>query len=138
MNILLVGGAGYLGSHTALSLIENGHDVVIVDNYDNSSPEAVKRVEELAGKPIVHYETDVQDRDAMMKIFKSNPIDCVIHRAGLKAFSESVQKLVLYEIGPRWADDLPQFWANADKAKDILSWTAQRDLKDMCRDSWNW
>lgn len=96
MNILLAGGAGYIGSHTALALIESGHDVVIVDNYSNSSPEAVKRVEELAGKPIVHYEGDVQDRDAMMQIFKSNDIDCVIHFAGLKAVGESVQKPVMY------------------------------------------
>jgi len=96
MNILLAGGAGYIGTHTALALIESGHDVVIVDNYSNSSPEAVKRVEALAGKPIVHYEADVQDRDAMMKIFKSNDIDCVIHFAGLKAVGESVQKPVMY------------------------------------------
>lgn len=96
MNILLAGGAGYIGSHTALALIESGHDVIIVDNYANSSPEAVKRVEELAGKPIVHYEADVQDRDAMMKIFKSNDIDCVIHFAGLKAVGESVEKPVMY------------------------------------------
>lgn len=96
MNILLAGGAGYIGSHTALALIESGHDAVIVDNYSNSSPEAVKRVEELAGKPIVHCEADVQDRDAMMKIFKSNKIDCVIHFAGLKAVGESVQKPVMY------------------------------------------
>ena len=328
MNILLAGGAGYIGSHTALALLESGHDVVIVDNYANSSPEAVKRVEELAGKPVVHYEADVQDRDAMMKIFKSNDIDCVIHFAGLKAVGESVEKPVMYyrnnidttltllecmaetgvsrfvfsssatvygsenpipyvetmpkgsctnpygwtksmmeqilqdavvanpdmtlvllryfnpigahesgrigedpkaipnnlmpyfsqvavgkldhltifgddydtpdgtcrrdyihvvdlaeghvkaveyaenhkgteifnlgtgtpysvldivhafedannlkipyEIGPRRAGDLPQFWANADKAKAVLGWTAKRDLKDMCRDSWNW
>ncbi|MQM72004.1 MAG: UDP-glucose 4-epimerase GalE [Eubacteriaceae bacterium] len=96
MNILLAGGAGYIGSHTALALIESGHDVIIVDNYANSSPEAVKRVEELAGKSIVHYEADVQDRDAMMKIFKSNAIDCVIHFAGLKAVGESVEKPVMY------------------------------------------
>jgi UDP-glucose 4-epimerase len=96
MNILLAGGAGYIGSHTALALIESGHDVVIVDNYSNSSPEAVKRVEELAGKSVLHYEADVQDRDAMMKIFKSNKIDCVIHFAGLKAVGESVQKPVMY------------------------------------------
>ena len=96
MNILLAGGAGYIGSHTALALIESGHDVIIVDNYANSSPEAVKRVEELAGKSIVHYEADVQDRDAMMQIFKSNDIDCVIHFAGLKAVGESVQKPVMY------------------------------------------
>jgi UDP-glucose 4-epimerase len=96
MNILLAGGAGYIGSHTALSLIENGHDVIIVDNYSNSSPEAVKRVEELVGKSIVHYEADVQDRDSMMQIFKANDIDCVIHFAGLKAVGESVEKPVMY------------------------------------------
>ena len=61
MNILLAGGAGYIGSHTAVELLEAGHDVVIVDNYCNSSPEAVKRIEELSGKSVVSYDADVKD-----------------------------------------------------------------------------
>ncbi len=96
MKILLAGGAGYIGSHTALALLNSGHDVVIADNYYNASPEAVRRVEKLTGKPVTLYEADVQDRDAMMKIFKENDIDCVIHFAGLKAVGESVKKPLFY------------------------------------------
>ena len=96
MNILLAGGAGYIGSHTAVVLLEAGHDVVIVDNYDNSCPESIKRVEELTGKKVVSYEADVKDKAKLLEIFKANKIDCVIHFAGLKAVGESVQKPVLY------------------------------------------
>lgn len=96
MNILLAGGAGYIGSHTAVALLEAGHEVVIVDNYSNSSPEAIKRVEELTGKTIISYEADVKDKAKMREIFQNNSIDCVIHFAGLKAVGESVQKPILY------------------------------------------
>ena len=96
MNILLAGGAGYIGSHTAVELLEAGHDVVIVDNYCNSSPEAVKRIEELSGKSVVSYDADVKDSEKMKKVFSENDIDCVIHFAGLKAVGESVQKPIEY------------------------------------------
>ena len=96
MNILLAGGAGYIGSHTAVELLEAGHEVVIVDNYCNSSPEAVKRIEELAGKSVVSYDADVKDSEKMSKIFSENDIDCVIHFAGLKAVGESVRKPIEY------------------------------------------
>ena len=96
MNILLAGGAGYIGSHTAVALLEAGHEVVVVDNYCNSCPEAIKRVEELTGKSIVSYEADVKDKVKLLEIFKSNKIDCVIHFAGLKAVGESVAKPILY------------------------------------------
>ena len=75
MTILLAGGAGYIGSHTAVSLLEAGHDVVIVDNYINSSPAAVDRVEELTGKPVKRYRADVTDKAAMTAIFAENTID---------------------------------------------------------------
>lgn len=96
MKILLAGGAGYIGSHTAVALLEAGHEVVVVDNYCNSCPEAIKRVEELTGKSIVSYEADVKDKAKLLEIFKSNKIDCVIHFAGLKAVGESVAKPILY------------------------------------------
>ena len=96
MNVLLAGGAGYIGSHTCVELIEAGHSVVIADNFANSCPEAVRRVEEITGASIPLYEADVCDRAATEKIFSENQIDAVIHFAGLKAVGESVEKPLLY------------------------------------------
>ena len=96
MNILLAGGAGYIGSHTAAALQQAGYDVIIVDNYCNSSPEAVRRIETITGKPVSAYEADVRDHDKMLAVMKENSIDCVIHFAGLKAVGESVQKPIAY------------------------------------------
>lgn len=96
MNVLLAGGAGYIGSHTCVELINAGHDVVIADNFSNSCPEAVARVEEITGRKIPLYEADVCDKDAVDKIFSENKIDAVIHFAGLKAVGESCEKPVEY------------------------------------------
>lgn len=96
MRVLLAGGAGYIGSHTAVELLPKGHDIVVVDNYSNSSPEAVKCVEEITRKNVISCEADVKDADAMERIFAENPIDVVIHFAGMKAVGESVQKPILY------------------------------------------
>lgn len=96
MNVLLAGGAGYIGSHTAVELLNAGHDVVIVDNYCNSSPEAITRIEEITGKKVRAYDADIKDKASMQKVFNDNRIDCVIHLCGLKAVGESVQKPVLY------------------------------------------
>lgn len=96
MNVLLAGGAGYIGTHTCVELINAGHDVVIADNYSNSCPMAVKRVEEITGTQIPLYEADVCDPQAVDKIFSENKIDAVIHFAGLKAVGESCEKPVMY------------------------------------------
>ena len=96
MNVLLAGGAGYIGTHTCVELINAGHDVVIADNYSNSCPEAVARVEEITGRKIPLYEADVCDKDAVEKIFAENKLDAVIHFAGLKAVGESCAKPVEY------------------------------------------
>lgn len=95
-NILLAGGAGYIGSHTAVELINSGYDVVVVDNYYNSCPESIRRVEKITGKKVKLYEVDVKEKDKLDKVFKENKIDAVIHFAGLKAVGESVQKPELY------------------------------------------
>ena len=96
MKILLTGGAGYIGSHTAIELNNAGHEVVIVDNLVNSKEDVVKRVEEITGKEIPFIKADVRDRDDMDQIFKSYKIDAVIHFAGLKAVGESVAKPLEY------------------------------------------
>lgn len=88
--ILVTGGAGFIGSHTCVELLNAGYDVVIADNFSNSKPEAVKRIEKITGKKVKLYEADLLDRQAMEKIFDENKIDAVIHFAGLKAVGESV------------------------------------------------
>lgn len=94
--ILVTGGAGYIGSHTVVELIDNGYDVVVVDNLSNSSKESLSRVEKITGAQVKFYENDIADMDAMDKIFVENDIDAVIHFAGLKAVGESVEKPLEY------------------------------------------
>ena len=92
MRILVTGGAGYIGSHTCVELLNNGYEVVILDNLSNSSKKAVDRIEEITGKSVVFYEADMMDKDAVDAVFSKEKIDCVIHFAGLKAVGESVVK----------------------------------------------
>ena len=94
--ILVTGGAGYIGSHTCVELLEAGYDVVVVDNLCNSSKESLKRVEQITGKCLKFYEADIADRKVMNKIFEENNIFGVIHFAGLKAVGESVAKPLEY------------------------------------------
>ena len=90
MNVLVTGGAGYIGSHTCVELLQRDMGVVVVDNLVNSSPKAIERVEQITGKHVDFYVKDVRDREAMNAIFDKHQIDCVIHFAGLKAVGESV------------------------------------------------
>ena len=92
MNVLVTGGAGYIGSHTCLELLEGGYGVVVIDNLCNSNPKSLDRVEELTGKKLKFYPGDVRDEALLTKIFQENEIGCVIHFAGLKAVGESVAK----------------------------------------------
>ena len=96
MQILLTGGAGYIGSHTIIELDKAGHSVVVVDNLVNSKEEAIRRVEKIIGKPVPFVKADVRDRAAMEEIFKTYSIDAVIHFAGLKAVGESCEKPLEY------------------------------------------
>jgi len=91
MTVLLTGGAGYIGSHTAVELLSVGHDVIIADNYANSSPIVAQRITQITGKPVKCYEADAADPAALERIFQENAIDSVIHFAGLKAVGESVR-----------------------------------------------
>ncbi len=96
MNILVTGGAGYIGTHTLVELLDRGHDVVVVDNYVNSHPESLDRVREITGKTFPFYEANVCDEAALDRIFDENKVDCVIHFAGLKAVGESCAKPLMY------------------------------------------
>ena len=94
--ILVTGGTGYIGSHTVVELVENGEDVVIVDNFSNSSPDVLDRIEEITGKRVKFYEVDILDEEKLEQVFKENEIESVVHFAGLKAVGECVAKPVEY------------------------------------------
>lgn len=96
MKILVTGGAGYIGSHTCVELLNAGYDVVIVDNLYNSNQKAVDRIEKITGKKVTFYEMDILDKEGLNQVFDTENIDAVIHFAGLKAVGESVAKPVEY------------------------------------------
>ncbi|MBW7458191.1 SDR family NAD(P)-dependent oxidoreductase, partial [Paenibacillus sepulcri] len=96
MAILVTGGAGYIGTHTCVELLEAGYDIIVVDNFANSSPEALNRVKEITGKSFRFYQLDVRDRSALEAVFARNQIDAAIHFAGLKAVGESVRSPLWY------------------------------------------
>ena len=96
MKVLVTGGCGYIGSHTCVELLNEDHEVIIVDNLSNSKEEVVKTIEDITSKQIKFYKGDICDKELVTKIFKENKIDVVIHFAGLKAVGESVEKPLLY------------------------------------------
>lgn len=96
MKILVTGGAGYIGSHTCVELLQAGYEVVVVDNLANSNEVAIDRVQEISGKSLQFYKVDIRDREGLVKVFSENDIASVIHFAGLKAVGESVEKPLLY------------------------------------------
>ncbi len=98
MKILVTGGAGYIGSHTCLELLNHNYEVVVLDNFCNSSMESIRRVEKITGKKIIFYEADMADRNKLNEIFEKETIDAVIHFAGLKAVGESVSMPLEYFI----------------------------------------
>ncbi|HJA96049.1 MAG TPA: UDP-glucose 4-epimerase GalE [Firmicutes bacterium] len=96
MKVLVTGGAGYIGSHTVVELLNAGCEVVVVDNLSNANEESLRRVKEITGKDLAFYPYDVRDRAKLTEVFSAHSFDWVIHFAGLKAVGESVQKPVLY------------------------------------------
>lgn len=118
-NILLAGGAGYIGSHTAVELLNSGYSVIIADNYSNSCPEAIKRVEKITGKSVKTYELDITNSDKLDKVFQNNKIDAVIHFAGLKAVGESVTEPVKY------------YRNNIDTTLTLLETMKKHDVKNI-------
>ena len=117
MAVLLTGGAGYIGSHTAVALMQAGYDVILADNFYNSSPKVVDRIGEICGKTPLCIEADMCDRAAVENIFRNHEIDGVVHFAGLKAVGESVQKPLFY------------YRTNIDSALTVLEVMAQYGCK---------
>ena len=118
-NILLAGGAGYIGSHTAVELLNSGYSVIVADNYSNSCSEAIKRVEKITGKSVKTYELDITNSDKLDKVFQDNKIDAVIHFAGLKAVGESVIEPVKY------------YRNNIDTTLTLLETMKKHDVKNI-------
>ena len=96
MKVFVTGGTGYIGSHTVMELLNEGHDVVVADNLVNSSAESLRRVEKITGKSAEFIRCDLCDMEALNAIFDKHAFDCVLHFAGLKAVGESVEKPLLY------------------------------------------
>lgn len=96
MAILVTGGTGYIGSHTVVELLDSGYEVVIVDNFYNSKPEVLNRIQDITGEDFKFYEIDIRDQEALDKVFSENQIEAVIHFAGLKAVGESVEIPITY------------------------------------------
>lgn len=96
MNVLVTGGAGYIGSHTMVELLQGGHEVICVDNLTNSSPKALERVEEITGRKVTFYPYDVRDKARLSQVFSTHAVDAVIHFAGHKAVGESVAQPLEY------------------------------------------
>lgn len=119
MKILITGGAGYIGSHTIIELLNAGHDIVVIDNLSNSSRKAIERVEEITKKSIKFHEADVRDTPLLKSIFSTENIDAVIHFAGLKAVGESVSKALYY------------YQNNLDSTLTLLECMKEFDVKKL-------
>jgi UDP-glucose 4-epimerase len=125
VQILVTGGAGYIGSHTVLELLESGHEVVVLDNLCNSSIESLKRIELLTDKPITFYQADIRNEKVLDDIFSRHRIDAVIHFAGLKAVGESVSRpLEYYSVNVSGSVALAESMAKAGVTKIIFSSSA--------------
>lgn len=125
MSILVTGGAGYIGSHTCVELLNAGKDIVVIDNYYNSKPESLKRVKKITGKDFKFYECDIRDREGLRRVFSENEIDVVIHFAGLKAVGESCRiPLDYYENNVGGTVTLCQVMAEFDCKRIIFSSSA--------------
>ena len=96
MKVLVTGGAGYIGSHTCVELLNAGHEIVVVDNFANSKPEALDAIRKITGRDFAFYPVDIRDRAALDGVFSAHGVDAVIHFAGLKAVGESVEKPLEY------------------------------------------
>ena len=113
MNVLVTGGAGFIGSHTCVELLNAGHEVIVIDNFVNSKPDALDSVRKITGKDLKLYEADLRDRAAVKKLFDETKIDAVIHFAGLKAVGESVAKPMEY-----YDNNLVGFLVLAEEMRD--------------------
>lgn len=151
MNVLVTGGAGYIGSHTIVELNNAGHEVIAVDNLSNSNEESLKRVEIITGKKVPFFRVDIRDRHSLEKVFSTCNIDCCIHFAGLKAVGESVKKpweyyennlngtLVLLDVMRKYGCKNIIFSSSATVYGDPVQVPLTEDCpKGMCTNPYGW
>ena len=150
MRVLLTGGAGYIGSHTALVLLQAGHDVVVLDNLNNSSPEGLRRVEELTGKKAPLIVGDCTDEQTVTRVFEQHEIHAVIHFAGLKAVGESVEKpldyyqnnldatMTLCRVMPRFGCSVLVFSSSATVYGTNQQMPLREDFPTGCTNPYGW
>ena len=139
MSVLVTGGAGFIGSHTCVELLEAGYDVIILDNLCNSKSKSVERIEEITGKKVKFYKCDIRDRAGLDKIFAENSVDAVIHFAGLKAVPESCRKpLMYYENNISGTVTLCEAMAAAGCKRIVFSSSAtvygSKNVSPLCED----
>ncbi|KAJ4777064.1 UDP-glucose 4-epimerase [Rhynchospora pubera] len=158
---LVTGGAGFIGTHTVLQLLKEGFHVSIIDNLDNSVPEAIDRLRHLAGpvlssrlqffliRDYIHV-MDLADGHlaALKKLFDSEDIGCVAYNLGtgrgtsvlemVSAFEKASGKKIPIELCPRRPGDATEVYASIEKARKELDWSAKYGIEEMCRDQWNW
>jgi UDP-glucose 4-epimerase len=164
----VTGGAGYIGSHTCVELLEAGHEVFVVDNLSNGHEAALDRVRGITNSELQFMNMDICDTSALNKVFKSFKPETVIHFAGLKAVGESlkdplkyydvnigaVKSMTVFELVkefedisgvtikvkylPRREGGLAAFWADSSKAFEVMGWKIERNIKNICEDTWRW
>ena len=157
MTVLVTGGMGYIGSHTCVELLEQGMDVVVIDNLVNSSEKAKERIEEITGKAMTFYKADVRDyihvvdlargHVAAISYMDSHPGELIFNLGTgrgcsvlelVHAFEKANKLTVPYKIVGRRAGDIDECYCSPEKSRRELGWTAQYNVEDMCRDSWHW
>lgn len=138
MTILVTGGTGYIGSHTCIELINANHDIVVLDNLQNSHLTVFERIEKITKTKIPFENVDLRDTAALENVFKKYNINAVIHFAGLKAVNESINKPIEYYDNNITGTINLFSVMNPFGVKKTISWKAEESLEDMCRDTWRW
>ena len=136
--IFVTGGAGYIGTHTVVELLNAGHEVTVFDNFCNSQPEAVARVQRITGKKLTLVQGDIRDTDTLVAAVNLGTGVGYSVLDMVRAFEQASAKPVPYQVAPRRSGDIAACYADSTKAQTLLGWRAERGLDAMCADAWRW